>query len=177
VLLFLAAITSSLSMLQPAIAFLEEGLGLTRRGAVAAVALLTTPGVLLTAWLSRGFTALDTIDFWMGNLGILVCALGLALVFGWMIGIERGLAELRRGAEIPVPALAGPVIRYAAPLFLAIILAAFLWRELQGGGRLAALADGRVALPVAYLAACTALAVVAGWRAQARLAARIRSAP
>ena len=34
-LLFLAAVTSSLSMLQPAIAFLEDGFGLGRRGSVA----------------------------------------------------------------------------------------------------------------------------------------------
>jgi SNF family Na+-dependent transporter len=176
-LLFLAAITSSLSMIQPAMAFLEEGLGLTRRGAVTAVGLLTLPGVLLAAWLTRDFTGLDTMDFWMGTVGILVCALAIALVFGWVIGARQGLAELRRGAEIPVPGVFAPLVRYVVPLFLVAVLGAFLVRELAGGGRLAALADPRVALPFAYIVACTLLAVVLGFRAQRRLAARLEHQP
>lgn len=172
-LLFLAAITSSLSMLQPAVAFLEEGLGLTRRGAVAAIGLLTLPGIALAAWLSHGFTALDTLDFWMGNLAILVCALVICIVFAWMLGTRAGLAELRRGAEIPVPGLLGPVLRWITPAFLLVVLGAFLAKELSGGGRIAALADWRVALPFAYLAGCTLLAVALGFAAQRRLQARL----
>ncbi len=44
-LLFLAAVTSSLSMLQPAIALLEEGLGLQRKASVALLGFITAVGV------------------------------------------------------------------------------------------------------------------------------------
>jgi NSS family neurotransmitter:Na+ symporter len=172
-LLFLAAVTSSLSMIQPAVAFLEEGFARSRRGAVAVVALITTPGVLLVLWLGNGFTALDTIDFWAGNLGILLCALLLVLVFSWVVGAERGLAELRRGAEIPVPSVTAPVLRWVTPGLLIAVLGFFLWGELAGGGRIAALADWRVALPFAYTAALGALFLWLGARALPALARRI----
>ena len=49
-LLFLAAITSSLSMLQPAIALLEEGLGLQRKASVALLGFITA--VARRSWCS-----------------------------------------------------------------------------------------------------------------------------
>jgi SNF family Na+-dependent transporter len=53
VLLFLAAITSSLSMLQPGIAFLEEGLGLGRKASVALLGLITAIGTLFVWYFSK----------------------------------------------------------------------------------------------------------------------------
>jgi NSS family neurotransmitter:Na+ symporter len=172
-LLFLAAITSSLSMIQPAMAFLEEGFGRTRHAAVWIVAAITTPGVALVLWLGKGFTALDTIDFWMGNLAILVFALFTTIVFAHVLGADKGLAELRRGAEIPVPSWFAPTVRWITPAVLVAVLVAFLAGELQGGGRIAALADRRVALPFAYIALCTALFLWLGRTALPRLQARI----
>ena len=52
-LLFLAAVTSSLSMLQPAIAFLEDGFGLGRRASVTILGLITAIGAALTMYFSR----------------------------------------------------------------------------------------------------------------------------
>lgn len=102
-LLFLAAITSSLSMLQPSIALLEEGLKIGRKASVSILAFITLVGCLFVAYFSKGFTALDTLDFWMANFFIFIFATFQSIVFAWVLGIRKGMEELRRGAEIRLP--------------------------------------------------------------------------
>lgn len=125
-LLFLAAVTSSLSMLQPAIAFLEDGFGLGRRSSVALLAVVTALGAGLTAYFSRGALALDYVDFWC-NLSMILVATVTVLVFGWVIGIRKGMEEMNRGADFPVPRFMAFVIKYITPSFLIIILGAWFW--------------------------------------------------
>jgi len=121
-LLFLAAMTSTVSLLQPGIAFLEEGLGLGRRASVAFLGLFTAIGAGFVMFFSEGHTALGTIDFWTANVGITVLATMTVIIYGWVLGVDNGLDELRRGAEIPVPRILHFVIRYISPLFLLGIL-------------------------------------------------------
>jgi SNF family Na+-dependent transporter len=125
-LLFLAAVTSSLSMLQPSIALLEEGLGLTRKPAVAILGFITFSGTFFITYFSKGLTALDTVDFWMANFFIFIFATLQTIIFGWVIGPEKGYAALTAGAEIKVPRwMVTVMIRWVSPLFLLIIFA--LW--------------------------------------------------
>jgi NSS family neurotransmitter:Na+ symporter len=125
-LLFLAAITSSLSMLQPGIAFLEEGLGLTRKQAVTLLGLLTSIGCLFVVYFSKDIKALDTIDFWVGTVCIFVMATVIILYFGWVMGIERGWQEAHKGAEIRIPYFFRYIMRYLSPLYLITIFALFV---------------------------------------------------
>ncbi len=131
-LLFLAAITSSLSMLQPGIALLEEGLGLRRRASVTTLCAITTFGAVFVWYFSKDLKALDTIDFWIANVLIFIQATMIVVIFGWVIGIDRGLAEARRGARIGLPAIWGPVIKYLCPLYLGTIFALFLVNKVVG---------------------------------------------
>lgn len=125
-LLFLAAVTSSLSMLQPAIAFLEDGFGLGRQASVALLALITALGAGMTAYFSKNLLALDYVDFWC-NFSMIVVATATVLVFGWVVGAERGVKEMNRGADFSVPRIMPFVIRYITPTFLIIILVAWFW--------------------------------------------------
>jgi neurotransmitter:Na+ symporter, NSS family len=131
-LLFLAAITSSLSMLQPTIALLEEGVGLGRKAAVTVLGFVTLVGCLFIVYFSQGFVALDTIDFWMANFFIFVFATIQVLVFGWVLGVDRGMAELRRGAAIRLPRGLAFMLKYVSPLYLLTIFAAWVYYELPG---------------------------------------------
>lgn len=124
-LLFLAAITSSLSMLQPGIAFLEEGLGLDRKASVALLGLVTAIGTLFVWYFSKDLMAMDTIDFWAGTFLLLVQGTILVLIFGWGIGIRAGFEEAHRGALLRIPGWFGPVMKYVTPVYLLGILA--LW--------------------------------------------------
>jgi len=129
-LLFLAAVTSSLSMLQPAIALFEEGLGIGRKASVAMLGFITLIGALFVVFFSKDLTALDTIDFWVGNVCIYVMATIQVIVFGWVLGIGRGLDALGRGAEIRIPRLVGFIIKYVSPVYLIAIFILWLLHKL-----------------------------------------------
>ena len=126
-LLFLAAVTSSLSMLQPAIAFLEEGFDLGRRAAVTILGLVTATGSLFVVYFSKDLTALDVLDFWVGQVLIFTLATITVIVFGWVVGIDRGLAEAHRGAEMRIPPVFRYVIKYVCPVYLLTIFTGFLY--------------------------------------------------
>lgn len=128
-LLFLAAITSSISMLQPAIAFLEEGLGLGRKASVAMLTFITAVGTGLVLFFSANLKALDVMDFWIGTFGIFVQATILVILFGWVIGVERGMEEAHQGARLRIPNAFRFVIKYVAPVYLLTIFGVWLYQK------------------------------------------------
>ena len=158
-LLFLAAVTSSLSMLQPAIALLEEGLALNRRASVAILGFVTLCGAMFTLYFSKGTLALGTFDTWVGTFFIYVLAMFQTVMFGWVLGPKRGMEELRRGAEISVPSVIGWNLRYVAPVYLGVVFVAFLYQQIvtdKGGMFRQALEDPVVGASVAFILLVTA---------------------
>jgi len=133
-LLFMAAITSSLSMLQPAIAFLEEGLGLGRHAAVTVLGFITATGALFVSLMSNGLTVLDHMDFWTANFCIFLLATIEVIFFAWVMGLDRGLEELAHGAEIRLPKALPFVLKFVTPTFLLIIFGSWLWKEVLSNG-------------------------------------------
>ncbi|MFH1110458.1 MAG: sodium-dependent transporter [Planctomycetota bacterium] len=124
-MLFLAAICSSLSMLQPAIAFLEEGLRIGRRASCAILGLVTVPGCLFVIYFSKGLTALGTIDFWVGSLLVFILATLEVILFAWVFGAERGTEYAKQGAQMKLPRVFAFTIRYISPTYLLIVFG--LW--------------------------------------------------
>jgi hypothetical protein len=129
-MLFLAAVTSSVSMLQPVIAFLEEGFGLRRHASVTVLGLITAIGCGFVLYFSKKTLALDTFNFWVGTFLIFVLAMFQSVLYGWLFGIERGEEELHRGAHIRVPRLVQYLLKYVAPLYLLAIFVVFCWQAL-----------------------------------------------
>lgn len=129
-MLFLAAITSSLSMLQPAKAFFQEALGLSHRAATTLLAVLCLGGNLFVLWFSKGLVALDTLDFWVGTFMIFIVAGTQIICFGWVFGVDRGLAEAQRGADIRIPQIFRFIIKYVSPAYLLVIFIGFCWNNL-----------------------------------------------
>ncbi len=128
-MLFAAAITSSLSMLQPAIAFFEEGFGMGRRLSVTCLGLITATGGLLVVYFSKDLIALDVLDFWVGTVCIFLLATIQVLVVGWAFGIGRAREEALRGAAFRVPEIFWFVLKYVSPLYLLIIFVAWCWQN------------------------------------------------
>lgn len=133
-LLFLAAVTSSLSMLQPAIALIEEALGIGRKASVSILGFITLCGAMFVLYFSADTLALDTFDTWVGTLCIYLLAMFQTLLFGWALGPKRGMAELDRGASLRVPRVVGFLLRYVAPVYLTVIFVAFVIGEINKGG-------------------------------------------
>jgi len=124
-LLFLAATASSISMLLPAAAFLEEGFDLDRRRSMMILAVVCGIGSLLVVAFSKNSVALDVMDFWVGSALLLVLAVFEVILFGWVIGADEGLKELNRASDIQVPRFFAFVIKWVCPAFLLLILAGF----------------------------------------------------
>lgn len=131
-LLFLAAITSSLSMLQPGIAFLEEGLDISRKQSVALLGFVTGIGTLFIWYFSKDLKALDTIDFWVGTVMLFIQATILVIIFGWGLGIKKGWEIAHEGAEMRIPNIFKTIIKYITPAFLLTIFGMFLLQNVFG---------------------------------------------
>jgi SNF family Na+-dependent transporter len=124
-LLFLAAVTSSLSMLQPGIAFLENALSINRRQSVAILGFITAFGTIIIVYFSKDLKALDTIDFWVGTFLIFIMATIQIIIFAWVMGIPKGFEEASHGASMPIPGIFGLIMKYVTPIFLLVIF--FFW--------------------------------------------------
>jgi len=129
-MLFLAAITSSISMLQPVIAFLEEGFGLKRHASVTILGVLSALGCGFVLYFSKDLVALDTFDFLVGSVLILVLALVQAVLYGWAFGTQRGHRELHEGAHIRIPRFVQFMLKWIVPLYLLAIFGGFCFMNL-----------------------------------------------
>ena len=160
-MLFLAAITSSISMYQPAVALLKEALAWPHKQATAAIALLGTIGALLTLWFTEGGAFWSTMDFWVGTFFIFVIATAQIILFSWVFGIDRGWREIHAGASIQLPTIFKFVMKYVAPLYLLVVFIGFCVQNL-GASISAAWANtgSRVAVIVMVATFLLLLAVV-----------------
>jgi SNF family Na+-dependent transporter len=129
-MLFLAAITSSISMYQPAVALLKEALGWNHKKATGAIALLGTIGALLTLWFTEGGAFWSTMDFWVGTFFIFVMATAQIILFSWVFGIDRGWREIHAGASIKLPGIFKFVMKYVAPVYLLVVFVGFCVQNL-----------------------------------------------
>lgn len=135
-LLFLAGVTSSISMLQPAIAFFEEGFKMKRRVSMTLLGLITLVGTNIVIF-SPEFRVLGILDEYVSNLGIPLLALFEVIVFIFIIKVKEGVEEALVGADMKLPRWFPFVITYITPLFLLVILGSWVWSKIHpffGGG-------------------------------------------
>jgi SNF family Na+-dependent transporter len=120
-LLFLAGLTSSISLIEPAVAFLSDDLGISRKKAVS---ILGVASFLICQFpiffLSRG--VVDEIDFWAGSFFLVVFALSECILFVWIFGIDKAWSEIHHGAELNIPRFYKFIIKYITPAFLFLSL-------------------------------------------------------
>jgi SNF family Na+-dependent transporter len=125
-LLFIAGITSSLAMGQVVIAFLEDEFGLSRARSVtllAAVLFLCTQPVVLFV----EYSYMDELDFWAGTFGLFVFGAIELILFAWVFGIDRGWAEITRGADIRLPRIFRFLLAWVTPLLMIAIFLSWTW--------------------------------------------------
>jgi len=127
-LLFLAGITSSISLAQPSITFLEDEFNISKKKAVIIFAIvsfiLIQPSIF---FLKNG--VVNELDFWGGTFCLVLFATVETILFGWIFGIEKAWKEIHHGADLHVPHIYKFIIKYITPLFLFAILGAWLYQE------------------------------------------------
>ena len=132
-LLFIAGITSSISMAQPAVAFLEDEFDLSKSKAVSIFAVITFSLCnMVIFWNKHG--SIDEFDFWAGKFFLLIFGLFEVILFAWIFGLDRSWSELHSGSHIRIPRFYRFVIKYVTPAMLIGILGYWFvtagWREL-----------------------------------------------
>ncbi len=128
ILLFIAGITSSVALVQPAVAFLEDEFNWKRPRAVVTVFSVLTLGTLMVVFLFK-YGMVDELDFWAGTLGLVLFGAIEMIVFSWIFGIEKGWEEMHRGADIQVPRIFKFILKYITPLYLLILLVAWTYQD------------------------------------------------
>ena len=123
---------SSLSMLQPTKAFFEEALGIDKKKSTTLVTIWGLLGNAFVLWYSKGLTALDTIDFWVGSVFIMVVAAVQIIAFGWIFGSNAASPRPHEGAQIRIPKFFQFVIKYVSPAYLIVILIGFCLNNATG---------------------------------------------
>jgi neurotransmitter:Na+ symporter, NSS family len=128
--LFVAAITSSVSMVQPGITFLEEAFHLRRRTSVLYLFSFTVVFTLLITYFNKDFISLDLTDFWIGTFFIYILATIQVLIYGWKIGPKAGRESGEEGSQLHLPRIFDFIIKYITPVFLFTIFAVFAYQSL-----------------------------------------------
>jgi NSS family neurotransmitter:Na+ symporter len=124
-LLSLAGITSSISLLQPPVSFLEDEMGLRKHSAVAVTsAVCFVMGMCAVFGLNYGLV--DELDFWGGTFSLVLFGAIEAVLFSWVLGVKKGWKGLMRGAEIKLPKFFRFVFQYITPTYLIAILIGWL---------------------------------------------------
>jgi len=127
-LLFLAGITSSISLAQPAVAFLEDEFDIGRKKAVTIFGvvsfLLCQPAIF---FLGRG--VVDELDFWGGTFFLVLFATIEVILFAWVFGMEGAWSEIHKGADMRVPKIYKFIIKYITPAFLFAIFGMWFAQE------------------------------------------------
>ena len=127
-LLFLSGITSSISLAQPAVAFLEDEFNITRPRAVkifgAVTFVLCQPAIFL---LGKG--VINELDFWGGTFCLVVFATVEIILFAWIFGMDKAWKEIHHGADMRIPGIYKFIIKYITPLFLLSILGFWAWQD------------------------------------------------
>ncbi|MDZ7373264.1 MAG: sodium-dependent transporter [candidate division KSB1 bacterium] len=135
VLLGLAALTSTISLLEVAVAYLVDEKAWPRQRAVLVTGLVSfvlgipsalsqgaVPALSSLPWLRIGF--LDLMNALFGNYALTIGSLLIALFVGYRWGTHKALAEIGREAtRFRYGALWAALIRYLCPIAVAAILA------------------------------------------------------
>lgn len=136
-LLFFAGFTSAIAMYNYLVALLTEDLGVKRSTAsllVFGLYILVGIPVGLEPVLIRGSTAyLDAVDFWVGNVFLVVLGLLEVIVTGWFLG-KKGFEQMNRGAYWKMPKWYYSLfVQILAPVLIIIFLLGYIVFLLQGG--------------------------------------------
>ncbi len=136
-MLFIAGVTSAISIIQPLISFCEDDLKLSRKGAVTTVGIISfIGGIIAIAGLAAG--AVDELDFWGGSFLLVLLGTIQAIVFSLILGRKKSenvpgeseaFALLNEGSSIKLPRFFRVVIQYICPIALVALLVSWIFHD------------------------------------------------
>lgn len=127
-MLFLAGVTSSISLTQPVVGFLQDEFNLSRKKAVMIFAVSTFILCQPAVWFYKHGVLFD-LDFWGGNLIIVLGATIEIVLVAWIFGINKTWTEMHVGSGIRIPMFFKYVTKFVTPVFLLAILGFWFYEE------------------------------------------------
>ena len=127
-LLFLAGITSSVSLAEPAVAFVSDEFGIDRKKAVIRLGIILFILCQLPIFF-LGQGVVDELDFWGGTFCLVLFGAIETVLFVWVFGMDKAWEEMHHGAEMRIPGFYKPIIKYVTPLFLFLILGFWFFQQ------------------------------------------------
>ena len=127
-LLFIAGITSSIALIEPTVAFVRDNFQVARKKATIIIGIITfllcQPVIF---FLSRG--VLNELDFWAGTFCLVLLGTIEAILFAWVLGIDKSWDEIHQGAKIKIPIVYKWIMRWITPTMLLVVLGAWIVQE------------------------------------------------
>ncbi len=131
ILLFIAAISSSISFFIPGMTLISDYIKMPRLLNIITTLLIILVGTFMVIWFSEdNFIALDTLDSIVVTLGLFISTAGMLYVGNVIWGTNNVMKELRQHALLRVPNALYYVIRYVSPSILFVIVAAWLYQNI-----------------------------------------------
>ncbi|MCB0566797.1 MAG: sodium-dependent transporter [Lewinellaceae bacterium] len=139
-LMILAGLSSSVSLIEGFASSLIDKLGITRSRALATIAipgitgslLFTLPQVIdpsLSGDGTLGLTLLDITDHWVFNYSLLFIGFAEVVLIGWVMGADNLRQLLNRHSRLRLGPWFTFMIRYFIPGLLAVVIASSLYNE------------------------------------------------
>ncbi len=131
-LLFCAAITSSMSIIQPTLALFQDALRISRTVCVLLVSLVVLSGTAFVCWFTKDLAALDAFDFWLANFAPFLGGVFQTILIVRVWKLSNLQKEWDSGAIVKLPRFFGPIIKYVSLPYLAAIFAFWCYKNLKG---------------------------------------------
>ena len=127
-----AALTSSISILEVVVAYFKEEFNMGRKSStVLAVILISILGILcslsmgvLSPYKLFGLNIFDLMDWISANILLPIGGLFIALFVGWFLGIRKVQKEVSQGGTLSDVFLSGFMflVKFIAPIAIAIVM-------------------------------------------------------
>ena len=124
-LLFFAAITSSLSIAQPFVAFLSNNHNWSQKNTSYLLGIILFIIALPCIFFFKE-GVFDEYDFWGGTITLFIFAMLEAIAFSWIMGVNKGWELIHDHADIQIPIIFKYILKYVTPTMLIIIFVAAL---------------------------------------------------
>lgn len=119
-LLFFSAVTSSLAISTPMVAFFSDSYKWSQKKSswIYGIVLffLALPPVL---FFDKG--VFDEYDFWASTIALFFFAMIESIVFSWVMGVNKGWRLIHYGCEVRLPVFFKYVLKYVTPVMMTII--------------------------------------------------------
>ena len=132
-LLFTAAITTSVSLLQPTVALFQEVFQRSKESSAFIVGCANLVGTFFVCWFTKDLVALEICDFWISGVVMFVFAILQIFLVAFVWGVPAFRSELGCGAQTRALNLVPKLVKYVSFPYMTIIIVFWFIKNVEKG--------------------------------------------